>query len=118
MGTEMNCFRPIRSPEVAILELIFAAEERGDPIDYTELLEKTSGHISSTTVSKSIDVLFDLDVLSAEWRKGKRVFCVGHEAKEVAREVLKETPSAYAYYENIEIDKNYYDEPLNIDRNL
>ena len=106
---------PIRSPEVAVFWWISKCDQE-ENLDFERLREDTKDHITYTTLSESLDIIFDIDGTSTLWTKdGRRAYWIKHEAKGLAREVSEETPSPYAYYETLDIHRNLSGEPIDID---
>ena len=113
---------PIRSPEIAVLWWIYKCDseiseiDQEENLDFEQLRENTKDHITFTTLSRSLDILFDIDGTSTLWKEnGRRGYWVKHEARGIGKEIWEETPSPYVYYETVNIHKNLLGEPLDID---
>ena len=114
--TNPDEFGVIRSPEVAVFELITISHNKENFDSFSEIREKTMNHITYETLSKSIDISFDLDAVSTRWRiDGKRGYFVKHEALETANEIQNEYPPAFRFYETVNIHLNMLGEPIDID---
>lgn len=62
-----NSKRTILSNEEKIGIEINVDNDEGVPIYFTKLVEVLKGEISRTTISKVIDKLFDLGMMTAKW---------------------------------------------------
>jgi hypothetical protein len=66
--------------------------ERGEMVWFTKLVDDLDGKMSRVTVSKYIDILFDLGMINGEWKQtedGKmvRAFTIAGEAKKLVKNI-------------------------------
>lgn len=82
------------SNELRIGVEIFRANERKEPVYFTSLTESMTEVMSRSTVSKSIDILFDLGMLRADWETVEgtwaRTLKIANEAKSFFRKLSDE----------------------------
>lgn len=68
------------------VEIFRANEDLKKPIYFTSLVDQLKGVMSRSTVSKSIDILFDLGMLRADWEmvngNWARTLKIANEAKD------------------------------------
>lgn len=77
------------------VEIFRANEERKEPIYFTSLTERMKENVMSrSTVSKSIDILFDLGMLRADWEMVEgtwaRTLKIANEAKSFFKKLSDE----------------------------
>ncbi len=76
------------------VEIYRANEERKEPIYFTSLTERMKDVMSRATVSKSIDILFDLGMLRADWEMVEgtwaRTLKIANEAKSFFKKLSDE----------------------------
>ena len=82
--------------EVAVKILRY--NEKGESVWFSKLVEDLDGRMSRSTVSKNIDQLFDLGIITGEWEKtsdGKwiRTFRIAGEASGLIRSISEKHPS-------------------------
>ncbi len=76
------------------VEIFRANEERKEAIYFTSLTERMKDVMSRSTVSKSIDILFDLGMLRADWEMVEgtwaRTLKIANEAKSFFKKLSDE----------------------------
>ena len=85
--------------EFEIASRIFEYTERGETVWFTKLVEDLDGIMSRVTVSKYIDVLFDLGIINGEWKQtedGKmvRAFTIAGEAGPLVKQIFEKNRNA------------------------
>ncbi|MCQ2070024.1 MAG: hypothetical protein MJZ68_02720 [archaeon] len=76
---------------------IYRYNQRNEPIYLTRLVEDLEGRISRATISKNLDQMFDLGIITGGWRKsdnGKwiRTFDIADNAKELISAIAEKYP--------------------------
>jgi hypothetical protein len=79
---------------------IFDYTEKGETVWFTKLVEDLDGIMSRVTVSKYIDVLFDLGIINGEWKQTKdgkmvRAFTIAGEAKTLVEHIFEKNRNSF-----------------------
>lgn len=87
-----NMRRDLLSKDLEVaLEVYESDKEKDEKIYLSKLVEQLKGRVSRATISKSLDRLFDLGILNAQWEKSEgkwvRVFYVTGEATEFLKDM-------------------------------
>ena len=76
------------------VEIYRATEEKKEPIYFTLLTNRMKSVMSRSTVSKSIDILFDLGMLRADWEtvggNWARTLKIANEARSFFKKISEE----------------------------
>jgi len=72
---------------------IFDYTEKDETVWFTKLVEDLDGIMSRVTVSKYIDVLFDLGIINGEWKQNEegkmvRAFTIAGEARTLVKHIF------------------------------
>ena len=75
---------------------IYRYNQRNEPIYLTKLVEDLEGKISRATISKNIDQMFDLGIITGDWQQsnGKwiRTFSIAGEATGLISAIAEKYP--------------------------
>ena len=85
----------VLSPDLKVACKIYECETKKEEIWFSKLVDALEGDVSRTTISKSIDKLFDLGIIDGEWKKVKtrwyRVFKIAGEASVFIKNIYLST---------------------------
>ena len=77
---------------------IFRYTENGEDVWFSKLVEDYNGKISRSTISKNLDQLFDLGIITGDWKKNEdgkwiRTFKIAGEANGLIRSISDKYPN-------------------------
>jgi len=96
MGTPFD----ILSNEFKVLGLIFASEKANISLYQKTIAKRLKGHVSPNTVTQSINRLFDLGLVNAQWTKidgsrWARVYSVTGEGTSLAESIYSHSKDEF-----------------------
>lgn len=87
--------KEILSKDLRICVAIYEHNLKNEPVWFSRLVTELEADVSRSTISKSIDKLFDLGIIDGNWEKvdGKwtRVFKIAGEAEDLVKKLYEET---------------------------
>jgi hypothetical protein len=69
-------------------KILDSVRQHYDPVDYDGLIKFLDTE-SPLLISNCIDIFFDLGIVTAEWRNGRRVFRIKPEAFDTVRDIYE-----------------------------